>query len=49
MKHLRLVSRPPATAQMDTGQLITMLAKILQAVGAMMVTKEENTQGPYDW
>ena len=48
-KHLRLVSRPPATAQMDAGQLITMLAKILQAVGAMMVTKEENTQGPYDW
>lgn len=49
MKHLRLVSRRPSTAQMDAGQLIAMLAKILQAVGAMLVTKEENTQGPYDW
>lgn len=49
MKHLRQLTRNPAPAQIDLGQIVDMLAKILQAVGMMMVTKEENTQGPYDW
>ncbi|NLN91785.1 MAG: hypothetical protein GX130_00560 [Candidatus Hydrogenedens sp.] len=49
MKHLKQLSRIPGSAQIDMGQIVNMLAKILQAIGMMMVTKEENTQGPYDW
>jgi hypothetical protein len=49
MKHLQKLTRTPGKAQLDLGEIVSMLAKILQAVGMMMTTKEESTQGPYDW
>ncbi len=48
MKHISRVSGKPAVAQVILGDVLDAVGQILQAVGTVIVSKE-NTDDPYDW
>lgn len=49
MKHFVRITRKPACAQIDIGEVLDALSKILQVVGTALVTKEQTSGDPYDW
>ena len=49
MKHIVRVTRKPVRAQLDLGDLMAALGQILQVVGGVLITKQEQSGDPYDW
>lgn len=49
MKHVRTMTYTPRVAQVNLASIFTAFGEILQVVGTLLVTKEQNNSDPYDW